>query len=64
MALCDNCKFYDKEHDEFRQQYDDVVKINGDKREKHYCIMYTDYIPFDIFYNNGDCPYHLPKDGD
>jgi len=53
---------YSKEHDEFRQRYDDV--IDGDKLEKHYCPMYDDYIPHDIFYKGGDCPYYVKKDGD
>lgn len=64
MALCDNCMLYNKQEDEFRQQYDDVVEIDGDKRQKHYCSMYDDNIPNKIFYENGDCPFHIPKDGD
>lgn len=62
MALCDSCMFYDKKHDEFRQQYDDV--IDGDKLEKHYCPMYDDHIPHDIFHKGGDCPFYVKKDGD
>ena len=64
MALCDNCMLYNKQEDEFRQQYDDVVEIDGDKRQKHYCSMYDDNIPYKIFYENGDCLFHIPKDGD
>lgn len=64
MALCDSCMFYDKKHDEFRQQYDDTVEVNGDKREKHYCPMYDDYIPYNIFYDNGKCEYYQKRDGD
>ena len=62
MALCDNCKNYKKEYDEFRQSFDDV--IDGDKQEKHFCTMYDDHIPHNIFYKGSDCPYYLPKDGD
>lgn len=61
MALCDTCMFYNKQYDEFRQQYDDV--IDGENREKHFCTMYDDNIPLDITYKNADCPHYL-KGGD
>ena len=58
MALCDTCRFYSKQHDEFRQKFDDVI-IKGDKSyEKHFCPMYSDNIPNDIYYKNGDCIYY------
>lgn len=63
MALCDTCAFYNKQIDEFRQQYDDTIIENADSRQKHYCPMYDDNIPLDISYNNGDCPYYQ-KEGD
>lgn len=59
MVLCDNCVFYKKEYDSFRQNYDDIV--DGDKRTKHYCPMYDDHIPHGIFYNGDDCPFHEAK---
>ena len=58
MALCDSCQNYDKSYDEFRQNYDDVIIENGDKRQKHYCNMYDDHIPFGIFYENENCVYY------
>lgn len=61
MALCDSCKWYDKENDDFRGNYDDRMKEN-DKRENHYCIMYDDSIPKEIWYENGDCPYYRRKE--
>lgn len=61
MALCDNCMFLTKNHDEFRQMFDDTIVIDGDERQKHYCPMYNDHIPFDIFYENADCPYYIPQ---
>ena len=62
MALCDTCINYNKEYDEYRQQFDDVIQLNGDKREKHHCLMYDDYIPNKIFHENGKCPYFMSKE--
>ena len=62
MALCDTCAFFSESFDEFRQKFDDV--IDGDKQEKHFCTMYDDHIPHNIYHKNGDCPFYLPKDGD
>ena len=62
MALCDKCALFDRSYNEFRSQYDDVIEIDGDKREKKYCVMYSNSIPQNITYNNGDCPYFTPKD--
>jgi len=61
MALCDTCYFMTKEHDEFRQTYNDTIIENGDKREKHYCPMYSDNIPNRIFYENAMCDYYWRK---
>ena len=41
MALCDNCLFYKKEQDEFRQEYDDVIVIDSKEKPHHYCPMYN-----------------------
>ena len=60
MALCDTCLLYSKQYDEFRQRYNDV--IDGDKKEKHFCTMYNDNIPHNIFYNNGECQYYNKKE--
>lgn len=62
MALCDNCLFYKKEQDEFRQNYDDVVVIDSKEKPHHYCPMYNDHIPQEIWYNNGNCPYYEKKE--
>lgn len=62
MALCDNCLYYQKEYADFRKLYEDVIQINGDKREKDFCIMYDDFIPLKITYDGADCPYFLPKE--
>lgn len=62
MAFCNKCVNYDKNYSEFRKLYEDVIKIDGDKREKDYCIMYDDFIPLKITYDGADCPYFLPKE--
>ena len=46
-------------YDTFRQRYDDV--IDGEKREKHFCPMYLDHIPFDISYENAKCEFYEPR---
>ena len=62
MALCDNCIFYRKEFDEFRQQYVDAVVVGSEEPEEHFCQMYTDHIPSGIFYNNEKCEFYLNKE--
>ena len=61
MASCKNCKIYRKEYDEFRQEFDDEIVVNDTNPPNHYCAMYDDNIPPDIFYNGADCPYYEPK---
>lgn len=61
MALCDSCVFYDRSDDEFRQNFDDVIAEDEDEREKHYCPMYNDHIPFAISHENEDCEYYLKR---
>lgn len=61
MAKCYNCLFYDKSYDDFRQEYDDVIKIGDDQPPKHYCSMYDSNIPADIFYKEAACPFFVPK---
>lgn len=62
MALCDNCIFYNKDYDEFRQGYNDVIIIDEKPRLKHYCTMYNSNLPQGIWYNNADCPYYEKKE--
>ena len=56
MALCERCEFYNKELDEMRQEYDDVIK-KDDTTINHYCPMYDGNIPHDIFNGGGNCLY-------
>lgn len=55
--LCRTCKRYNKNVDELRSAYDDNI-YEKDNRQKHGCIMYNDYIPQKIWYNNADCPFY------
>ncbi len=57
MALCNSCFFFKRDYDEFRIKYDDVAKEKKEP-DKHYCPMYADHIPFNIFYKNADCEYY------
>lgn len=61
--LCNTCKWYDKQYDDFRGRFDDNI-YEKDQRDNHSCVMYDDYIPNKIWYENGDCPYYRKKDGD
>jgi hypothetical protein len=49
-----------KSYDEFRALYDDVIEERN-TNEKHFCPMYDDAIPNDIYYEGGDCPYYLER---
>lgn len=59
MRLCDTCFFMRKEHDEFRQLYDDIIIEDADPRQKHYCPMYSDHIPHSIYYDGANCEYFM-----
>jgi hypothetical protein len=61
MRLCSKCRFYSREYDEGRQEWDDVVKI-GDDTELHHCPMYEDHIPKEIYDGDADCVFYEPKE--
>ena len=61
MGLCSTCVHMNREQDEFRQQFDDVI-VEGDNTVHHFCPMYDDHIPDKIFYADGDCPFYYAKD--
>ena len=62
MALCSKCANYDTKYTDFRRMFEDVDKIGGDKREKDFCVMYDDFIPLNITYEDADCPYFLTRE--
>lgn len=61
MALCSKCIFMNKRYDEFRQSYNDAVPVS-DKQTQHFCPMYDDAIPNDIYYKDGDCQHYQPTE--
>ena len=60
MGRCERCQYYNKEYDEARQQFDDVIRI-GDDTVKHHCIMYLGQIPNGIYYDGKECLYYEEK---
>ena len=62
MALCEKCEFYNRNYANLRKNFDDCEIIDGDKREKDYCMMYEDFIPLNITYEGADCPFFLKKE--
>lgn len=62
MALCDTCLHYMQKFDELRQNFDDVIVEKAkDKRQKHFCPMYDDNIPNEIYYENADCMFYTKQ---
>lgn len=58
---CDTCLNYNKSIDEFRQSFVDVEIVNDNSLEQHFCPMYDDHIPHDIYHKGADCPYYIKK---
>lgn len=56
MALCDKCAFMNDRYDEFRQSYNDAVPVN-ESMVQHFCPMYDDHIPNEIYYGGGECEF-------
>ena len=67
MEQCKNCIFFDKEYDELRQEYNDVVYAQQEIKEKHFCRLYWDItqggvIPQEVWENKVKCKYFVSKD--
>ena len=58
---CDNCIFYRKEEDEFRQQFVDMIVLDSNAPEPHFCPMYDDQIPDGIYYKGESCDLYIEK---
>ena len=56
MRECGSCVHFDSRYDEFRTMFDDCI-IDG-KRKDHFCPLYDDVIPQNIWYDNTKCPYY------
>lgn len=61
MALCDKCLFMTDSYDDFRQAYNDV-EIIGDNTVEHFCPMYDDHIPNNIYYEGGACERYVERE--
>lgn len=59
--ICNNCFHFRKEYDEFRQQYVDMIVVDNTEPEQHFCPMYDDHIPNEIYYADHDCEFFLEK---
>lgn len=56
MENCKNCILYDSEYDELRQSGNDVIKDGN--AEKHYCRMWKDGIPNEIWDGKTKCQHN------
>ena len=52
MALCNKCRFFTEAYDELNRDFNDI----GDP-DNHYCPMYQDAIPNEIYYSGKNCEY-------
>lgn len=60
--LCDTCLNYKKEYDEFRQQYVDLIVIGKTRPEPHFCPMYDNNIPDEIYHDGAQCEFYIRKE--
>lgn len=60
-APCNNCLFYDKQYDDMRQEYDDIIVVGNNQPLKHFCVQYEGGIPTDIFYGGSACKFFIEK---
>ena len=61
MGSCENCFFYSKEDDDFRQKFDDML-IVGESRVKHYCEQYPAGIPHGVWNGTKKCGHFWDKE--
>lgn len=57
MGLCEHCAFMNKKYDAFRQSFNDILE-DGKSVEYHYCDMYDDHIPREIYDGNAKCEFY------
>lgn len=60
MNNCKNCLLWDDKYDKNEQELDDMI-ILSEKRERHHCLGYRNYIPFEIYYDGQECPKYTEK---
>lgn len=64
MASCENCVFYSKSYADLRKSFDDCTPTSADEKEKDFCMMYEDFIPLEITYENKECPFFMDRSDD
>ena len=53
MGLCKSCSLYSEHYDNLSRDFNDI----GDENN-HFCPMYENGMPEQIFAGNGDCDYY------
>lgn len=61
MGYCKNCRIWNEKYDEFRNDFNDCIIVDDSSPAPHFCIMYDDNIPPEIYYDGGKCPYFNKK---
>lgn len=57
MALCSKCLFYDLTIDDLNRSFNDIDAITN-----HFCPMYANMIPKDVFNGPKDCEFFATKE--
>ena len=60
MASCDKCLIYSERYSEFVAMHEDSTPENENPKE-HFCQMFTDGIPEEVWNGGDQCPYMVPK---
>ena len=61
MARCDTCALMSREYDGLCRDHDDI-RVDGDTADRHYCPMYDDCIPAEIYNGEEDCKFYDPAE--
>ena len=62
MESCKTCRYWRKEYDDFRQDFNDEIIVDDADQSKHFCVMLDDGIPPEVFNGNADCPFWDKKE--
>ena len=58
MELCNKCKMYNPEYDDFRKSFVDTK----DPDHFHFCCCYDDHIPEGIINDEQNCQFMIDKE--
>lgn len=62
MNNCENCMFYSQEHSDFIAQFQDSAAVN-EKPKEHFCMIFSDGIPGDVWAGKQECDRRYPNEG-